>query len=135
MGNTSLVRMAETCGLGKIGKNGLIFHSVYGPRLMLGGIVTTASLPTLSWPEKDECGCPEDCFVCQDICPAGAIDRKGKVNRPACTKHSMQSPLLSLMLKSKVFAGEDLSTIFNTANVDGNAMYKCVKCISDCPKL
>lgn len=134
MGNISLVRMAETTGLGKIGKNGLIFHSEYGPRLMLGGIVTTASLPTLTWPERDDSGCPEDCFVCQDICPAGAIDRIGKVDRPACAKHSMQTPLLSFMLKSKEFSVEDISSIFNTASVDGNAMYTCTKCISDCPK-
>jgi epoxyqueuosine reductase QueG len=126
--------MAEAVGLGKIGKNGLLFNSVYGPRLMLGGIVTTASLPTLTWPEKDESGCPEDCFICQDICPAKAIDRKGKVDRPACGKHSMQSPLLSFLLKSKEIRVEDISTVFNTAGVDGNSMYTCTKCVSDCPR-
>ena len=135
MGNISLVRMAEAAGLGKIGKNGLIFNSTYGPRLMMGGIVTTAPLPSLSWPGKDEVGCPKECFVCQDICPAGAIGRDGRVNRPACTRHSMQSPLLSLMMKSKEFNAEELSTVFNTAGVDGNSMYKCLKCISECPEL
>ncbi len=44
-GYMSLVKMAEAVGIGKVGKNGLLFNSKYGPRLMLGGIVTTASLP------------------------------------------------------------------------------------------
>jgi epoxyqueuosine reductase QueG len=65
-GYMSLVRMGEAVGIGKIGKNGLLFNSQYGPRLLLGGIVTTASLPAMAWPERDEKGCPEDCFVCQD---------------------------------------------------------------------
>jgi len=134
LGNISLVRMAEITGLGKIGKNGLIFHSLYGPRLMLGGIVTTASLPTLTWPERDDTGCPEDCFVCQDVCPVGAIDRIGRVDRQACVKYSMQTPLLSLMLKSKKFSAQDMSSIFNAATVDGNSIYTCTKCVSGCPK-
>ncbi len=134
MGNMSLVQAAETTGIGKIGKNGLIFHSLYGPRLMLGGIVTTASLPTLTWPKKNDTGCPEDCCVCQDICPANAIDKTGKVDRPACVRHSMQSPLLSLLMKSKEHSMEEISLFFNTANVDGNAMYTCTECVSGCPK-
>jgi epoxyqueuosine reductase QueG len=57
--------MAEVTGIGKIGKNGLLFNPRYGPRLMLGGIVTTASLPAIAWPEKDEGGCPQDCYICK----------------------------------------------------------------------
>ena len=41
-GYMSLVKMAEAVGIGKVGKNGLLFNSKYGPRLLLGGIVTTA---------------------------------------------------------------------------------------------
>ena len=48
----SLVRMAEAVGIGAIGKNGLLFHSEYGPRLMLGGVITTAALPKTAWPAR-----------------------------------------------------------------------------------
>jgi epoxyqueuosine reductase len=126
--------MAEICGLGAIGKNGLIFHSAFGPRLMLGGIVTTALLPESTWPARDHGGCPEDCFVCRDICPAGAIDGTGKVDRPACAKYSMQSPLLSLLLGAAKTGKDDIQSIFNTASVGGNAMYTCTHCVSGCPK-
>src|SRR4030042_5132241 len=34
----SLVKMAEAVGIGKVGKNGLLFSSKYGPKLLLGGI-------------------------------------------------------------------------------------------------
>lgn len=129
----SLIRMAEMTGIGKVGKNGLLFHSLYGPRLMLGGVLTTAALPTFAWPEKDTKGCPAGCFVCQDVCPAGAIDRKGKVNGPSCNRSSMKTPLLSFMLKSQQFGHDDMPTLLNTACVDGNSMYTCVKCVSECP--
>jgi epoxyqueuosine reductase QueG len=85
-GYMSLVKMAETVGMGKLGKNGLLFNSNYGPRLLLGGIVTTASLLPMTKPEKDEKGCPEDCTLCQEGCPVKAIDKKGKVDRVACIK-------------------------------------------------
>lgn len=126
--------MAQATGIGNIGKNGLIFHSVYGPRLMLGGVLSSASLPSFTWPARDDKKCPEDCFVCQDACPAGAIDKTGKINRPLCAKYSMHSPLLSFMLKSKTLRPEEMPVVMNTANVDGNAMYTCTRCVSDCPE-
>ena len=48
-GYVSLVKMGEAMGIGKVGKNGLLFSSKYGPRLLLGGIVTTASSPSMAW--------------------------------------------------------------------------------------
>jgi epoxyqueuosine reductase len=91
----SLAKMGEAVGIGKIGKNGLLFNSSYGPRLLLGGIVTTESLPEMAWPEKDKKGCPQECFACQEQCPVKAINRSGKVDRVACIKHSMRSPIFS----------------------------------------
>ena len=133
-GYLSLVRMAEIVGIGKIGKNGLLFNSKYGPRLMLGGIITTASLATISWPDKDEKGCPENCFVCQEQCPVGAIDKKGKVDRLACIKYSTKTPIFSYFMKMKKFSPSEAQMINHLTGVDDHAMYKCIKCVSMCPK-
>jgi len=134
-GYMSLVKMAEAVGIGKIGKNGLLLHSKYGPRLMLGGIVTTAVLPSMTWPARDDKGCPEECFVCQEQCPVKAIDKSGKVDRVACIKYSMRSPIFSNLMKAGNFVSEDVQMINHVAAVDDHSMYRCIKCVSVCPHM
>ena len=134
-GYLSLVKMAEIVGIGKTGKNGLLFSSRYGPRLILGGLVTTASLPEIAWPERDSAGCPDDCYVCQKECPADAIEKSGKVNRVACVKHSMKSPIFSYFMSSKKYAASDAQMINHVTAVDDHSMYTCINCVSTCPQL
>jgi len=131
--HVSLVKMAEAVGIGKIGKNGLLFNSKYGPRLILGGIVTTALLPTMAWPERDDKGCPEDCFSCQEKCPVKAIDKSGKVDRVACIKYSMKSPIFSNMMKTNKTTPQDVQMINHLTAVDDHSAYQCIKCVSACP--
>ena len=132
-GYMSLIEMAEAVGIGKIGKNGLLFNSKYGPRLLLGGIITTTSLPPMTRPEKDEKGCPEECFVCQEQCPVKAIEKSGKVDRVACLKYSMRSPIFSNLMKAGNFGSEDVQMINHVTAVDDHSMYRCIKCVSECP--
>ena len=132
-GYMGLVKMAQAAGIGKVGKNGLLFSSKYGPKLLLGGIVTTASFPAMTWPERDEKGCPEDCFVCQEQCPVKAIDKSGKVDRVACIKHSMRSPIFSNLMKVGNFGSIDVQMINHVTAVDDHSMYQCIKCVSICP--
>jgi epoxyqueuosine reductase QueG len=130
-----LVKMAEAVGIGKVGKNGLLFNSKYGPRLILGGIVTTAELPPIAWPEKDEKGCPEKCFICQEKCPVKAIDKSGKVDRVACTKYSSQSPIFSSMMRTGEIPPQDVQMINHLTAVDDHSIYRCIRCVSVCPYL
>jgi epoxyqueuosine reductase QueG len=73
VGYLNQIEMGQVTGIGVRGKNGLLLHSRYGSRLMLGGVVTTADLPRWRTPEIDEPGCPADCRICADVCPVGAI--------------------------------------------------------------
>jgi epoxyqueuosine reductase QueG len=134
-GYMSLVRMGEAVGIGRTGKNGLLFNSKYGPRLLLGGIVTTAKLPSNAWPEKDDKGCPENCFVCQEDCPVKAIDKSGKVDRMACTKYSSISPIFSNMMKTGKVASQNVQMINHLTAVDDHSMYHCIRCVSICPNM
>jgi len=131
----NLVRMAEATGIGRMGKNGLLFNSNYGPRLILGGIVTTAKLPPRAWPEKDEKGCPEGCSLCQEACPVRAIDRSGRVDRIACIKYSMKSPIFSHFMAMSDMKPEDVQMINHLTAVDDHSMYRCIKCVSVCPHM
>jgi epoxyqueuosine reductase len=132
-GYMGLVKMAEAAGIGKVGKNGLLFSYKYGPKLLLGGIITTASLPAMAWPDKDEKGCPKECFACQEQCPVKAIDKKGKVDRVACIKYSMRSPIFSNLMKAGNFGSEDVQMINHVTAVDDHSMYQCIQCVSACP--
>jgi epoxyqueuosine reductase QueG len=125
--------MAEAVGLGKIGGNGLLINAVYGPRLILGGILTSAELPAAAWPKRDEQGCPPGCSVCREACPIGAIDPAGKVNRVSCLLYSMESPILSHLIKSREFGPADIEGVVNTAGIDDHSLYKCTRCVSACP--
>ena len=132
-GYMSLVRIAEAAAIGKIGKNGLLFNSRYGPRLLLGGMVMTAELPEMTWPEASEKGCPEDCFACQEQCPVNAIDVNGKVDRVACIRYSMRSPIFSNFMKAASIGSEDVQMINHLTAVDDHSMYRCIRCVSMCP--
>ncbi len=132
-GYLNLVRMAEVAGLGKQGKNGLLVSSQGGTRLLLGGIVTTASLPSLSSLEGRQMGCPEGCFACQEACPVQAIDRDGRVDRLKCVRRSMRSPLFVHLLKSGEVKESDMEMVNHVSGVDDHSMYTCMACVAACP--
>jgi epoxyqueuosine reductase QueG len=132
-GYLSLVKMAEASAIGKTGKNSLLFNAKYGPRLLLGAIVTTLPLPPMAWPQRDEKGCPDGCTVCQDQCPVGAIDKGGTIDRLACIKHSMKSPVFSSFMKLNKVSDEDVQMINHTTAVDDHSWYRCIRCVSVCP--
>ena len=125
--------MAQSAGIGKIGQNGLLFHSIYGTRLILGGIITTRKLPTFAWPETKEKGCPENCIICQEECPVNAIDADGSVDKLACVKYSMKSPLFSYFMKQKETNPKEAALLNHVTAVDDHSMYTCIKCVSTCP--
>lgn len=62
---------AEKAGLGKIGKNNILITPMFGPRVRLQSVITTASLEPDSMIEEEICVCKK----CQSIekCPAKAL--------------------------------------------------------------
>lgn len=134
-GIVSLVAMGEAVGIGKKGKNGLLFSSRYGPRLLMGGLVTSAELSPETWPQGEEKGCPEDCRVCVENCPVSAIDEWGRVDGPACAKRSTRSPLFSAFMKMLKPEPEDVRMLNHLTAVDDHSWYQCIACVATCPYL
>lgn len=64
---------AVMAGLGRIGKNGLFLHDIYGPRVRLATILTDMELPTAEPGIKNSC---DSCNKCVDACPALALTGK-----------------------------------------------------------
>jgi epoxyqueuosine reductase QueG len=133
-GYLNLVKMAEVSGLGKLGRSGMLINSKVGPRLLLGGIVTTAGLPITTSSIGKQTECPEDCFACQDACPVKAIDRNGKVDRLKCIRFSIRSPLFLHLLKSGEVIDAEMEMVNQVSGVDDHSMYNCIACVAACPR-
>ena len=136
VGYLNQIQMGRVTGIGIIGKNGLLIHSQYGARLMLGGVVTTADLPEGRYPEIDEPGCPTDCRICADACPVGAISiEKKRVRIMTCLSHTSRTPQMSKLrffILSKL-RPESAARFMNLRAFDEHTFHVCSKCVALCP--
>jgi epoxyqueuosine reductase QueG len=135
-GYLNLIRMGEGTGIGVIGKNGLLIHSRYGARLMLGGVVTTALLPDLRYPDTAEPGCPPDCRICADVCPVKAIsiDEK-RVNIIRCLGYTSRTPFMPklLFLILRALQPASAARLMNLRAFDEHTFHVCSQCVALCP--
>jgi epoxyqueuosine reductase QueG len=136
VGYLNQIRMGEVTGVGVIGKNGLLLHSQYGSRLMLGGVLTTARLPEMRYPEIEEPGCPPDCRICVDACPVRAISVEEKrVHIMRCLGYTARTPLLpkfKFWVLSR-FRPESAARLMNLMSFDEHTFHICSRCVALCP--
>ena len=135
-GYLNLIHMGEATRIGTIGRNGLLLHSRYGARLMLGGVVTSADLPVFRKPDIDEPGCPPNCHICLDACPIQAISAERKhVNIMQCLRYTARTPLMSkikfLVLRS--FRPRSAARLMNLTSLDEHTLHICSQCVALCP--
>ncbi|MFC1919533.1 4Fe-4S double cluster binding domain-containing protein [Chloroflexota bacterium] len=83
-------RAAGLSGLAVRGESGLAVNPRYGPRMRIGGVLTTAELK----PDKplDSSPC-EGCRLCVKACPAGALKGEGQIDRRLCGENLFASGL------------------------------------------
>jgi epoxyqueuosine reductase QueG len=131
-GRVPLVYWAQEAGLGKLSRCGLLAHPVYGTRILMGGVITTAGLPPTGRTDGEPC--PSDCADCIDACPVNAIAKGGKVNHDLCMRHANSSPLLAHLLGDPAVKERfSFETMVNTVSVDDHASYSCLRCLKACP--
>lgn len=75
---------AERAGLGWIGKNANLLTRDLGSWILLGEILTEASLDADAGPHEDFCG---TCTACLDACPTNAIVAPRIVDSNACVSY------------------------------------------------
>ncbi|MDJ0666253.1 MAG: hypothetical protein QNJ61_03220 [Desulfobacterales bacterium] len=81
-GGVYLKDAAVLAGLGVVGKNNLILHPKWGPRLRLRSVLIEASL-SASRPLENFDPCRRCAMPCRKACPPNAF-RQGQYDRPAC---------------------------------------------------
>ena len=136
VGYLNQIRMGEVTGIGVLGKNGLLIHSRYGARLMLGGVITTAVLPYVRYPEVDEPGCPSDCRICAKACPVKAIsidEKRVKIMR--CLSYTARTPLMPKLrfLILRAFRPQSAARLMNLTAFDEHTFHICSRCVALCP--
>ena len=136
VGYLNQIQIGRVTGIGVIGKNGLLIHSQYGARLMLGSVVTTAHLPARCNPEIDEPGCPPDCRICADACPVKAIsvDEK-RVRIMTCLSHTSRTPQMSRLwfFNLSKLQPETAARFMNLRAFDEHTFHVCSRCVALCP--
>jgi len=76
--------VAETAGLGWIGKNGCLVTTQRGSFGFLAEIITAVPLPVTEAPHPNRCG---TCSRCMPACPTGAIVAPGVVDSRRCISY------------------------------------------------
>jgi epoxyqueuosine reductase QueG len=103
---------------------------------MLGGLLTTAELPSLRYPEDGQPVCPPDCRFCSDACPVGAImpDKK-QVKIMRCLRYTARTPMMSrlkfLFLRAR--NPEAAARYMSITAFDEHTFHICSKCVAVCP--
>ena len=114
----SEVRCAEKCGLGVIGKNGLLINENYGTYCFIAEIATTAALSAVKATVSSGFRCI-DCGECLKACPHGALSAAG-FNADKCVSHVSQKKGRLSPEEEEMIASADY-------------IWGCDKCQEACP--
>lgn len=135
-GYLNLIRMGESTGMGRIGRNGLLIHPRFGARLMLGGLITTASLPPFRHTDTQIPDCPPGCRICVDACPVHAISPDEKrVDILHCLGHTARMPLMPKLRFLVLRASHPgaAARLMNLTAMDDHTLHVCSRCVALCP--
>lgn len=123
-GSIPLKTAAVKCGLGCQGKNTLLITPVYGPRVRLVSVLTTADLDADAPFKEDLC---KNCQRCVLACPARAIEPYSlKVNK--CIVYAAEKP------NSEDVPNEtrELEKRY-IKRPTSNSLIECTTCLEACP--
>jgi len=141
VGDVDLRRAAVEAGLGTLGLNNLVITPQFGPRVRLGGLLTSATLKS-DEKIKDNL-CIPGCKLCIESCPANALHEGEKTNVRDCGAQVFQFGLRALVYyireqlqkpKEEVlatFVNPTLMNLWQTLCL--GLYYTCFECQRVCP--
>jgi epoxyqueuosine reductase QueG len=140
VGVVSLRHVAQAAGLGNLGKNNLLITAELGPRIRLGGVVTTARMDPDEPLTEDFCS---DCNACIAACPVNALSEPGKTHTGRCVRQVLPyglSGLIKYLTEGLDGSKEAMKASFKEAHfwniyqsLQLGLQYGCHACINACP--
>lgn len=102
-------KAASKAGLGRIGRNSLLIHPVYGSYIFIGAILTSMRIEC----EPLDVSYCLDCGECVNACPGHAIRVSGGIDPDLCLsavsqRRHLTPPLLELLKKNHIAWGCDV---------------------------
>jgi len=91
--------LAHACGVGALGKNGLMHLAPYGSRIILQALAIDGLKPRSY--DTQEIACPPNCNVCAHTCPSHAITENG-LDTGHCIRAQMEDALYRDEVKEKL---------------------------------
>lgn len=112
----ALKPLVVKAGIGLYGKNSIVHAEGFGSRIVIGAVITDASLEAENHPYKSsDCG---DCTACMEACPTGALGEPYRLKQSLCITEWLDGAPIPYELQEKV----------------GNRLRGCEICQEVCPK-
>jgi epoxyqueuosine reductase len=131
---------AAAAGLGAFGRNNLVLHPDLGSRVIFTCVLSDIELPFDEPLTESVC---DDCGLCVEACPGGALDEEGKTDVMACLKHCqpygiggdirfwMKHADADPEEKKAMVADEKFWRLYQAQSI--GFQYFCFNCIKECP--
>jgi epoxyqueuosine reductase QueG len=140
VGDVSLRHAAVAAGLGLFGRHNLVIHPRFGTRIVFSAVLTALRLGSDPAIQEDLC---DDCGLCVEACPTGALANEGQTHIFRCLKGSQPYGIRGLYryLRRFVGASTDQQTALlkqpfllqtHQAQMIG-FQYTCNRCLAVCP--
>jgi epoxyqueuosine reductase len=139
-GLVRLKPVAAAAGLGSLGKNTVLFNPLFGPRLLLSGVVTSRHVQktrkTENIEKKNEVLACTGCGRCIRVCPEGALG-SADVDAFRCrTVSAFVPPVMVPAVKWMLGRMLVLKYVAPLApRIARMATIRCSLCVTECPNL
>ena len=138
--DVSMRHAAIAAGLGAFGRNNLVLHPELGSRVIFTCVLTDLELPPDEPLTESIC---DDCGICVESCPGGALDEEGRTDVLACLKHCqpygiganirfwMKYAGAETVERQAMLADEGYWRIYQAQSI--GFQYFCFNCLKECP--